>query len=255
MRLKFSQKNAAIIAQAPLGGEPCARHNALAKFPPKHIKCVKRGEQKQQRNFNGMQAISPIINVLKQAIVPGRRFSEHELIKLMSQQGLAPFDTLNLSLNSHLFSAHFLMRHCLYHLQDEYAAQTPQHYILALSALGAQLFAYERSATGASKALNTEALETESSALRAYYLDIRHYFETTEEQVDALLNSFWQRYLSQDDVSAAYQSLELAPGASLSEVKSAYRRLAQSQHPDKGGNSQAFAKISAAKRLLVQHLS
>lgn len=202
-----------------------------------------------------MQAISPIINALKQAIVPGRRFSEHELIKLVSAQALAPFDSLNLSLNSNLFSAHFLLRHCLYHLQNDYAAQKPQQYRLALSALGAQLFAHNDAKAASSKDITTKAFAPEDQALRAYYLDIRHYFETTEEQVDALLTSFWQRYLSQDDVSEAYRSLELSEGASLSEVRIAYRKLAQSHHPDKGGDPQSFARISAAKRLLVQHLS
>lgn len=48
-----------------------------------------------------------------------------------------------------------------------------------------------------------------------------------------------------------YAVLDLPPGASLAEVKAAYRRLAKKCHPDAGGDPEAFMRIHAAYQNLV----
>ena len=48
----------------------------------------------------------------------------------------------------------------------------------------------------------------------------------------------------------AYRVLGLAPGASLEEVRAAYRRLIRRVHPDLGGSSPLAAMLNAAKELL-----
>jgi len=48
----------------------------------------------------------------------------------------------------------------------------------------------------------------------------------------------------------AYRVLGLAPGASVEEVRSAYRRLMRRVHPDLGGSSPLAAMLNAAKELL-----
>ena len=48
----------------------------------------------------------------------------------------------------------------------------------------------------------------------------------------------------------AYRVLGLAPGASLEEVRAAYRRLIRRVHPDLGGSSALAALLNAAKELL-----
>lgn len=48
----------------------------------------------------------------------------------------------------------------------------------------------------------------------------------------------------------AYRVLGLAPGASVEEVRSAYRRLMKRVHPDLGGSSALAEMLNAAKELL-----
>ena len=48
-----------------------------------------------------------------------------------------------------------------------------------------------------------------------------------------------------------YSILELPYGASINDVKAAFRRLAKIHHPDKGGNKEAFERIYTA----YEHLS
>lgn len=60
-----------------------------------------------------------------------------------------------------------------------------------------------------------------------------------------------------------YKVLELKPGASLKEVKAAYRRLARDYHPDRVADrakgfqdyaSERFKEIKAARDAIVAHL-
>jgi hypothetical protein len=48
----------------------------------------------------------------------------------------------------------------------------------------------------------------------------------------------------------AYSVLGLAPGASLDEVRAAYRRLMKRVHPDLGGSTALAAMLNAAKQIL-----
>lgn len=239
-----------------------------------------------------MDSIKPVIDFLHRHIQPNQLYREHDLIKALAQAALSPFDALNLKDSKNLFSAHFLIRHCLYHLQDRYAQLSARlhtkRFVLHLTAVGAELHCYSSPSETPTKTEVKHEFEPEPSsantasdtnpgyntnpdfdsrhvphttqipptdpALKAYYLDISHYFETTAEEVDELLNSFWRRYLKQEDQDQAYRRLGLEPGASYTEVKQRYRQLAQQHHPDKGGDNKTFQEIAAAKRLLTQVL-
>lgn len=58
-------------------------------------------------------------------------------------------------------------------------------------------------------------------------------------------------------VGDPYARLGLAPGASLADVKRAYRRLAMDVHPDRAGSGslQAFLEVKAAYEWIVAHRS
>jgi hypothetical protein len=59
----------------------------------------------------------------------------------------------------------------------------------------------------------------------------------------------------QQQQPSPYQVLGLTIGASKSDIKSAYRNLARQTHPDKGGSSEAFERISRAYRSLLNNES
>ncbi len=168
--------------------------------------------------------------------------SEHELINHLKNQACEPFVALDLKHSKALFSAHFLVKHCLYRLQIELLKQ--QRAVLDISAVRVRLAPYHPG----------RAMLVEHDTVRDYYLDIRHYFETSEAEVDALLGSFWQRYLSQDETAAALEVLGLPADSSYQQMKQQYRVLAQKSHPDKGGCPKHFARINAAKALLDKAL-
>lgn len=54
------------------------------------------------------------------------------------------------------------------------------------------------------------------------------------------------------DVRKSFQLLGLSEDTTLDEVKKAYRKLAKSQHPDKGGDEEEFKKTNAAYECLSE---
>jgi len=54
---------------------------------------------------------------------------------------------------------------------------------------------------------------------------------------------------------SSWEVLGLAPGASLDEVKRAFRRRAQETHPDHGGEAEAFRAVRRAYEKLVERVS
>jgi len=53
-------------------------------------------------------------------------------------------------------------------------------------------------------------------------------------------------------VDEAREMLKIPPGASISEIRLAYRRLAFDTHPDRGGDTEIFLVVGEAYRLLIE---
>ena len=87
-------------------------------------------------------------------------------------------------------------------------------------------------------------------SLRRYYLDWSNMDNTTEADVDSLLNGFWQYYLAEDKQLDAYRALDLEVGVAWPEVQSRYRSLVAKHHPDRGGNASEFMAIREAYEIL-----
>lgn len=92
--------------------------------------------------------------------------------------------------------------------------------------------------------------------LSQYYLNWDNFYSTNEE-VDDLLNSFWDKYNQcshknncHDKKVDALQVLGVDSLASWEDTQHAYRHLIKVFHPDKGGDSAQFIKIREAYLIL-----
>ena len=56
-----------------------------------------------------------------------------------------------------------------------------------------------------------------------------------------------------DPLETAFAELDVTPGATLEEVKRAYRRKVKEVHPDQGGDEEAFQRVREAYTTAKQH--
>ena len=164
--------------------------------------------------------------------------SEHDLLRLLhadyfSFLGDSPWQP------HALFCAHFLLFHALYRLRDDAWQAARAH--LEISPLCIRWLPY-RSAAG--------AVATPDS-LREYYLDLANLEDTSAEDVDELLASFWIRFQGQEGRAGALQELGLADPVDDATIKRTYRQLVMQHHPDRGGDTQRLQAINAAVDLLL----
>ena len=167
---------------------------------------------------------------------------EYELIQLLDAEGVfAPVKNFSASLQ--LFHKHFLTMHCLYKLKQRLH---PQY--LDVGALSIRLHKTLQSNNCGSEISNSEA------DLSEYYLGLENLYSASDDSVNQLLQQFWQRFEIYQGADDAYQVLGLNIGASWREVKLAYRKQAQLNHPDKGGCPRRFAATQSAYQTLKQRL-
>ena len=185
----------------------------------------------------------PLATILESAQAP---VSEYQLIQLLNQQGCSLSTSATDTVA--LFRSHFLVYNALYQLQDRYWQQ--QQRLLRISALAIELQSPQTSANNNQRALSDYSND---QALRAYYLDISQLEHATDASVQALLDSFWQRYVSNDEVTEALATLALSPEATYQDVKQQYRRLAMQHHPDRGGKADQFQAINQAFGVLQRY--
>lgn len=180
----------------------------------------------------------PLIRLLQQQPEGCR---EYDLIKAIDADGGFP----NLAQDSQLalFQKHFLVKNALFQLQLT-LWQEEQVY-LYISALEIRVVP-GKPVTSEQTLPGTAG----DASIRDYYLDWSNYENATTESVEALLNSFWQRYASHDKRDEALDVLQLPADASQAMIKQQYRRLASQHHPDKGGDSQQFIALRQAYETL-----
>jgi DnaJ-domain-containing protein 1 len=167
--------------------------------------------------------------------------SEHELITALDARGEDGFGKQRLRDNLSLFQTHFLLFHSLYALREKLIRQGD--YGLEISALKIQLLS-----------LNEEDAKSlgQHDPLRDYYLDLKNLENTTPEEVEQLLSSFWQRYLSNDERREALDTLGLKDPVDWPTIKQQHRRLAMEHHPDRGGDEVRLQAINTAMDKLAR---
>jgi len=177
--------------------------------------------------------IKPILDILDTSPLG---LSEYELIcRLTEQDRIIKHDAIKNPLG--LFKTHFLVMNALYRLQQRLMSERR---FLSISALDIQLSSAGKPVDRTSIAPNCD------EKLRDYYLDWTNLTETTTEDVNAMLEGFWSRYLAMDERTQCLEILGLPEGADWQQIQQQYRRLARRNHPDKGGSSVRFIEIREA---------
>ncbi|WEJ73676.1 MULTISPECIES: DNA-J related domain-containing protein [unclassified Pseudomonas] len=170
--------------------------------------------------------------------------SEFQLIQQLKARHSTHVPNLPLIDKLVLFRTHFLVFNALYRLRDRLWAENAAH--LEIGPLQIRLSPYMSGA---------QALG-EQDALRDYYLDEKHLKETTERDVEKLLESFWTRMQGNEEKAAALALFELEDGpVDYALIKLRYRQLVSQHHPDRGGSTTRLQSINKAMEILERYYS
>lgn len=176
--------------------------------------------------------------------------SEYSLIAKLQRPPFSLFDKAALRDPLILFQTHFVVFHALYQVRDRWRERSVGE--LAIHTLRIELTA----------PLGDTSLPEETDPLRSYYLNWDNFNDTGKDDVDALLNEFWQRVgggftaVSQNEIDNAKHELGLDKDTplDLTGVKRQYRKLVHVHHPDKGGDEGKAKRLVHAFSLLSAHL-
>lgn len=169
--------------------------------------------------------------------------SLYELIKQLSQPPIQLFDERPLSEPKGLFETNFVVMNTLYRLKN-----TKFEYHFEISSL--KIYCTVKSINNAAQEAKQSHPET-LDPLAEYYLNWNN-FQQTEDDINDLLNSFWERMLVLDFEEEDLTTLGLEKPVTLAEIKTRYRKLSQHHHPDKGGDAEIFIAIKTAYQRLIQ---
>ena len=180
---------------------------------------------------------NPFLQPLKQQIAGAGPWTEHELLRQLVDDGLLSPDYGRQSID--LFHAHFLTMNALYRFQEMNLRPG---------------FRLQIEATRIEWVPNSEdgqlLVQNSDHALRSYYLDWDHFSGATDDSVGQLLDSFWSRFLAQDEKQQALELMQLDVTAGMDQIKRRYRQLAMQLHPDRGGSNEQLAEINWAYETL-----
>lgn len=217
--------------------------------------------------------IAPLYDAISEIVLSRvSSISEFELIRMLQYP---PYELLSkraLQANLDLFQTHFLVFHCLHRLRLEWWREGLG--TLRVEPLAIQLVAdsarvgeshpqtQSHSVPGAAPRIEsdnngaTSALQT-ADPLAAYYLDLDNLYATGEQDVERLLDSFWQALRSNEpQVSAAQRSEALvllnftAMPDNQAQLKRQFRILLHQYHPDKGGSNVQVRRLQWAYKVL-----
>lgn len=162
--------------------------------------------------------------------------SEYALILALKGDPLIRQEALSDPLT--LFQTHFLLFHHLYRLGERLRGEAR----LEIHCLKIVLRP-RQSENG--------ALPEAADPLRDYYLNLGN-LDIGRKDVEALLAAFWERFVGQDELTAALRTLGLEEGTDYPAAKRRYRELAMRHHPDRGGDTDALQAINAAMAVVAR---
>lgn len=197
------------------------------------------------------------------------QFTEHQLIKILTDKPLQIFEEQALRKNLGLFQTHFILFHVLYKLRTKWVGE--RKCWLEISPLTIGILPLKSSMDGADQMEKTAKFQTTlanekrltgvehgnvgepamseliaTDPLTEYYLNLNNLWQASEHSVSNLLNLFWQDYLHPAQKLPAFKLLGCSPRDNPKAIKKAYRKLAMKYHPDRGGDTDRFKKLQEA---------
>lgn len=185
-----------------------------------------------------LELVEQLLTLLRQS---PDGLSEHQLIHLLKSGHCTHIPNLPLRDRLVLFRTHFLVFNALYRLRDRLWAEQRAH--LEINPLLIRLLPYRDGAQGL----------VEHDALRAYYLDETHLRDTSEADVEHLLQSFWTRMHHGEEQQAALELFGLDARTDYPAIRLRYRQLVSQHHPDRGGSTTRLQSINKAMEILDRY--
>lgn len=177
--------------------------------------------------------LNPLIDEIFERLLTKQVWKVHTLALELSECGI--ITALDEEPSRDLFKRNFLIMNALFQLQQQLApAQT-----LSIASLHIKL-----------EDTSIENTVTQADPLRDYYLDWQNY-DTSADEVDALLNQFWQKFEASAPVkpeinrcqrNAILAQWQLDEQASLKMIQKRWRQLAFHYHPDKSSEDEEVFK-------------
>ena len=167
-------------------------------------------------------------------------FKEYELLDRLTKQGC--FDALDsdIGVSLLLFQKHFLVFHVLHSINQQRIED--KQGALQITTLMIKQLDY----------VDADTQLGEVDPLAEFYLDIDNLVQATEENVNELLDNFWELYLKYDKRGDALSVLDLQDPVTDKEIIARYRKLASLHHPDKGGEKDKIQAINEAYAILTR---
>lgn len=179
--------------------------------------------------------LNPLIDEIFELLMNKKVWMVHTLASELKKRGL--LDTLTADPNRDLFKRNFLIMNALYQLQQQVM---PKQQLL-IKSLHIELISNP-----------TQNQLHLNDPLRDYYLNWQN-FETSTAEINALLDSFWQRFSKPKQRATPLSTLQqqqlitrwqLAQPITLKALQKRWRQLAVQHHPDKpGGDNEVFKQL------------
>ncbi len=185
-----------------------------------------------------------ILKLFKEDFLKG--LSEFDLLKKLQAEPFGVFEELNMHDSLIMFRCHFILFNSLYRLQDIWLKSGEGRLDVFTTNIKLETL-YDHQPT--------DKKVEQSDSLRQYYLDWSNFDDTSSDDVDALLNDFWEAYVSGRfnrpsicDINTARDILgfDASEVIKKSELKRRYFTLQGLNHPDKGGDAARSQSISWA---------
>ncbi|WP_394223473.1 DNA-J related domain-containing protein [Alteromonas gracilis] len=186
--------------------------------------------------------------------------SEYGLIEFLQKPSIGLLEKNCLKQTHSMFAVHFLLFHCLYQLQDIYRRELVGE--LEIHALKIKLVRKVEPSNNTDTVLDSRSDLREADKLAQYYLDLEN-LNVTEDDVEKMLEGFWQRFaglpctFDEQSIEEALHTLALKRDIDFSELqlKRSYKKALLTAHPDKGGSQQKAQSVIRAYQLLQRYYS